>query len=429
MKQTTLLILAGGESSRFWPLPHKLLIPFLGTTLLEHVIEMYEDAGFEDIVVVSNKEIVNRFAGVGIKMVVQKGVGQGAAVLSAAPSIHGQSLFVVNANDIVDPTLIRTAVHKIKQASHNFLVGIKPKRYFPGGYLVLEGDRIKGIQEKPGEGNEPSKWIKLVFDYFHNSDRLFEALSQTKADPVSHYEEAISTLIRQGEQFELLPYEKLWLTLKYPWHTLPMMEYFLSTIKKSHISSYASVHKTAVIHGPVKIDKGARVMEFAKIMGPAYIGAGAIVGNHTLIRESMIGENAVVGFGSEITRSYIGTDSWFHTNYVGDSVIADHVGMGAGSVTANLRLDESEIATHVKDQRVNTERVKLGAIIGANARIGIEAQLMPGVKVGRGSVIGPGVILTKDLEDQKRCMVKQEHAISEVALKLPQDRGRFRKKL
>lgn len=429
MKNVVLLVLAGGESSRFWPLPHKLLLLFFGVSLLEHQIELYEKAGFGEIVLVASKAITERFNGLVVKTVLQEGKGQGAAILSARELLRDKSVLIINANDIVDDSLFRMSTKLIEKNVHNFIIGMRTKKYFPGGYLVLDGKKVVEVQEKPREGEEPSKLIKPVFDYFKNANTLLDALDEVKADPVSHYEETLSHLMKKGEIFEMHEYDQRWIPLKYPWHALDVMDDYLNGIKKSNISSQAFVHKTASITGSVVVEKGVRIMEFAKIVGPTYIGTGAIIGNHTLIRNSMIGENTVVGFGSEITRSYVGSDCWFHTNYVGDSVIADHVGMGAGAVTANLRLDEREVRSSIRQEWVNTQRVKLGAIVGAGARIGIEAQLMPGVKVGKSSVVGPGVRLTRDLEDHKRCIVEQNHIIEDAVDTLPQDRARFRKKL
>ena len=110
-------------------------------------------------------------------------------------------------------------------------------------------------------------------------------------------------------------------------------------------------------------------------------------------------------------------------------MVSDNVGVGAGAVFANLRLDENEIYSVIKDTRIRTNRVKLGAIVGEGARIGIESQLMPGVKVGRKSVVGPGVILTNDLPDNKKCLNKQTLVIVDNITTDLKDRSQFRSQL
>ncbi len=107
----------------------------------------------------------------------------------------------------------------------------------------------------------------------------------------------------------------------------------------TNISSDTQIADSAIITGPVVIKKGTRIMEHAIIRGPSYIGENNIIGNNTLIRDSFIGNNNVIGFNTEIKHSYITNDCWFHSNYIGDSIIMDNCLFGAGAVTANLRLD------------------------------------------------------------------------------------------
>ncbi|MDY6774460.1 MAG: NTP transferase domain-containing protein, partial [Candidatus Nanohaloarchaea archaeon] len=51
-------ILAGGESSRFWPLNtrHKSLIKIQGNSLLRHTLESLEAAGVDEFVIVQGEE-------------------------------------------------------------------------------------------------------------------------------------------------------------------------------------------------------------------------------------------------------------------------------------------------------------------------------------------------------------------------------------
>ena len=39
----------------------------------------------------------------------------------------------------------------------------------------------------------------------------------------------------------------------------------------------------------------------------------------------------MTGFNTDITRSYIGDNCWFHSNYIGDSVLEGNVSMGSGA--------------------------------------------------------------------------------------------------
>jgi len=129
---------------------------------------------------------------------------------------------------------------------------------------------------------------------------------------------------------------------------------------------------------------------------------------------SHIGADCVVGYSTEVKGSYIGDGCWFHSSYIGDSIIADGCSFAAGTVLANFRLDEKNISVRVGDEVVDTGLDKLGAIIGSNSKTGIHAGIMPGIRVGPNSFVGPHVCLISDLGPNKtilpelRCRVLQK---------------------
>ena len=132
--------------------------------------------------------------------------------------------------------------------------------------------------------------------------------------------------------------------------------------------------------------------DFVKISGPVFIGDNSIIGDYSLIRESQIGEDCLIGSYSEIARSSIGNKVFLHRNYVGDSVLADKAMMGAQAVTANLRFDGETVK--------ETNLSKLGAVIGEESKIGVNATLTPGVKIGKKTWINSGEVVNQDVKDK-----------------------------
>ena len=267
----------------------------------------------------------------------------------------------------------------------------------PGGYLVLEGDRVTGVVEKPDKENMPSSYWRFVLDYFTDISQFMNVLEQTSSYRDDVYEVALAKYIQKGKKFDFVEYLSSWATLKYPWHMLDASEYFLKTITP-YTAPSAIVHGSAIVEGPVYIDKGVKIHEYAKIVGPTYIGKNSVIGNYALVNASMIGEESVIGGYSEITRSYIGNSVWTHRSYIGDSVIEGPANFGAGSVTANLRFDKKSVGSIVKDEKIDSSREKLGLIAGANVELGVNASTMPGVKLAPGSSIVPGTVVFKDNE-------------------------------
>ncbi|MBI2019468.1 NTP transferase domain-containing protein [Candidatus Daviesbacteria bacterium] len=415
-----IIVLAGGEGKRMWPVAtDKCLIPFLGKPLIYHNllkirahlegVKAHLPGGREpEFIIISNphsKDKITEIAqslNLNFEITVQnEPKGMADAILSAKDLIGGEIL-VLNAEDILD-------IEEIKTDGDVVLTGLKVNKYFPGGYLLTEGESVNGIVEKPGEGNEPSDMVKLVADYFKDGQKLVEYLEKASTDNDDQYEVALDQMIKDGLDVKFSKYSGVWIPLKYPWHILDITAYFLSSIDEK------------VYPGKIIIEEGAKVFDGATIKGPCYIGRNVIVGTNSMVRESDLEEGCVTGFGSDITRSYVGSNSWFHTNYVGDSVLEGDFGMGSGAVLANLRLDGKVIR--------ETERTKLGLIAGKGVRMGVNSSTMPGVKIGSNSLVGPGVVLKEDLGENQKIIIKHESYEIKEYEATPTKYDQFRDKL
>ena len=97
-----------------------------------------------------------------------------------------------------------------------------------------------------------------------------------------------------------------------------------------------------------------------------------------------------------------------HLSYVGDSVIGENCNLGAGTKVANFRLDGKTVKMMVKDRVLDSGRTKLGVVIGDNCKTGINTSLMPGVKVGQNSWIGPEVIVSRDTPPNTILLLEQD---------------------
>lgn len=411
----TIIILAGGISKRMWPIGQdKLTFSFLDKPLFYYVLtELKRGIEIENLIIVTNnsnqQSLIEIAKGLNLntKFLVQpEAWGMADAILSARNEIKGE-IMVINGDDLLDAKAYELVLEKARQSNYDAIfAGLKVDKYFPGGYLVLEGDKVKGVVEKPGDGNEPSNLVKLVVDYFRDGQKLVEILENTKSDKDDIYEVGLDSLVKSQASIGFIEYSGIFKPLKYPWHVLDLTEYFLQDLK-GDIHPSVKIAKSAVIEGAVVLSEGVKVFEGAVIKGPVFIGRNTIIGGNALVRDSIIGENCVVGAGSEVARSYVGAASWFHTNYIGDSVIEGDFGMGSGAVLANLRLDGKTVK--VGREQIDTRREKLGLMVGRGVRIGVNASTMPGVRIGSGSLIGPGVILTKDVKEKTKLLLTQSY--------------------
>ena len=139
------------------------------------------------------------------------------------------------------------------------------------------------------------------------------------------------------------------------------------------IAKSAKVAKTASITGPCIIGKDAEVRHCAFIRGNALVGEGAVVGNSTELKNVILFDKVQVP----------------HYNYVGDSILGYKAHMGAGSITSNVKSDKLPVVIKNGEERIETGRKKVGAMLGDFVEIGCGTVLNPGSVVGRNSSVYP----------------------------------------
>jgi len=416
------VFLCGGIGRRMFPITKdKCLLDFLGKTLLEHQINKARKAGLNKFVFICNQQNISEIKSicervrVDAEYAVQKEPkGMADALLSAEEIISGDETLLVNPDDLFDSSIYSKVLEERRKGGFDsYITGYRVKSYFPGGYLILgDSGELKGIYEKPPVGSEPSDLVNIVVHLHVETKRLIDQIKSTKSAKDDVYERALTEMTRKGAKVKVVPYDGRWVSIKYPWNILDAVEYFLDSQPDSMISSEAYVSDKATVSGKVIFEEGVKVLEGAVVKGPCYIGRNTVVGNNSLVRDySHIGCDCVIGYSTEVKHSYIGNSSLFHSNYIGDSVISDNCLFGDRALTANVRLDRKTVNVTIAGKKVDTERVKLGAIVGEESSIGVGSLLMPGVKIGPKGVVGPGVVLDKDLEPNSKIILKQTYKI------------------
>jgi NDP-sugar pyrophosphorylase family protein len=417
------LFLCGGVGKRMFPIVEdKFLLKFLGKTLLEHQIDRAMEAGLSQFIMVvnpQNREKVERISrsisGIKVDIAVQEEPLGIANALEIAGHLLEKEVIVVNPNDIFQSSAYTSLLEQFKNdPTVSYMLGYEVKEYFPGGYLVTDsGNRLKQIVEKPRQGEEPGNLVNILLHLHTDIKKLLELAKVVETPRDDVYECALGAMVEEGYGIQVVPYRDFWSAIKYPWHILTTVRHFLDRSEPA-ISSSAKISPKATIEGKVIIGDNVRVLENAVVRGPAFIGARSIIGNNGLVRDySHIGADCVVGYCTEIKNSYIGDKCWFHSNYIGDSIIAEGCSFGAGTVLANFRFDEGNISVRIGKGKVDTGMDKFGAIIGRNSRTGINSSILPGVRVGPNSVVGPNVCLTRDLESNKMVLPEPNFRIVE----------------
>ncbi|MBE2270959.1 MAG: NTP transferase domain-containing protein [Anaerolinea sp.] len=418
-----LIVLAGGASSRMWPLREKSLLRFGTEPLLVSQLRRYQALGMQEAVIVANPgnveditALVTQIRPMDIRVVVQtdpKGIGDALLQAAAAlPTRPETPIYVTQVHDVVDDQLHTDMLRSFAaDPSTSYIAGYEQEAYFPGGYLIVSPTgRITGIMENPGAENRPSNLVNLVVHLHPDASRLMNAIRDEYTKDLStddHYERAMDQLMA-AHTFKVVPYRGGWSALKFPWHILDVMNYYLSKIQGKIVAESAFVSPSATLIGDVFVGERAKIFPGAAVVGPAYIGSDTIVGNNALVRHSMVLNHCNVGYTTEVARSYVADHCDMHACRVLDSVFAPGVNFSAGCTTANLRIDRTTVNSVVKGQKLNSGRDKFGAIIGQGTFLAVDVLTMPGVKIGENVEVGPGTHVHTDIPDRRRVWVKQE---------------------
>lgn len=172
----------------------------------------------------------------------------------------------------------------------------------------------------------------------------------------------------------------------YPWEVLPKIHDFILELgkilpedkfeKKGEdiwVARSAKVAPTACLNGPLIIDEEAEVRHCAFIRGNAIVGRGAVVGNSTELKNTVLFNKVQVP----------------HYNYVGDSVLGFKSHMGAGSITSNVKSDKTLVVVKGKGIKLETGLKKMGAMLGDRVEVGCNSVLNPGTVIGKDSNVYP----------------------------------------
>lgn len=416
------IILSAGEGSRMRPLTltkPKTMLPVAGKPIIQYNIESLRDNGITDILLIVRykEEIVRNYFGdgsdfgVNISYKTQKDFLGTANAISYGEDFIDDSIIVLNGDIILDDEIIHEIIKKYNYLSPDtlmLLTEVEDPSAF--GVVEIENGNIKNIVEKPKREEAPSNLVNAGI-YIFNKD-IFDKIRETEISERGEYEitDSVSLQIEDNKKVIGHKTSKDWIDVGRPWELIEVNEELIGKLKTE---IKGTVEAGAVIHGEIFLDEGSVIKAGVYIEGNVYIGKNCDIGPNSYIRgNTYFGDNVHVGNAVEIKNSIIMENTNVsHLSYVGDSVIGSNCNIAAGTNIANLRFDNATIKTKIKNQKIDSGRRKLGAIIGDSVKTGINSSFSPGVKVGHNSTIGSGVLLYEDLPSYTRVLEKQTHII------------------
>ena len=134
--------------------------------------------------------------------------------------------------------------------------------------------------------------------------------------------------------------------------------------------------------GPVIIGQNVTVKPNCTLQGPLFIGDGTVIQP-----AAVIGPGNAIGpqcrIGGEVENSIIHSFSnKRHDGYLGHSVLAQWVNLGAATTTSNLKHTYGPIRVPINGRSVDSGKMFVGLTIGDHAKIGINTAFRTGAVVG-----------------------------------------------
>ena len=171
----------------------------------------------------------------------------------------------------------------------------------------------------------------------------------------------------------------------FPWDALKGIKDFILSLGETLDADYTQVSPQVWVHNT------AKVAPTAYLGAPCIIGAGTEIRHCAFIRGSaLVGENCVVGNSVELKNVILFDNVQVpHFNYVGDSILGYKSHMGAGSVTSNVKSDQTLVVVKNGEEKIETGLKKFGAMLGDFVEVGCNSVLNPGTVIGRHSNVYP----------------------------------------
>ena len=426
------VILCAGSGTKIWPyaqIRSKTMIPVSNKPIVSYAVEALTEQGFDNIVIVAGRfseEINAQFRDYTNVTVITENNPRGtaASLLCAKDSVNGSFLALYGDTIVDGGDLARLADAYDQTGSPQALV--RPLHDRSSDYIgcTVDGGFIGEIWgHSRGESTH-------FFGGFAFGPEIFETLQYNSGrftrtevgmmPPVEAYlEMSVDDDMKRGRRIGAVVAEHPVYDIDKPWHILEANEGInarrCAALTANELGEGAAIDETACISGFVKLGKNSRIGKNVIIEGNirSIIMGNVVIGNDTRVRNacfleagSTVGNECVVSHAAELSGMIFDRVYLYHYMEF-NGIIGENTDLGAATVCGSLRFDDGVTIQKVKGRREFARDYSDSVFLGDYCRTGVNAILMPGVKVGPYSVIGAGVLLTKDVKDNTLIYTEQ----------------------
>ncbi len=429
------LLLAAGKGTRMRSNTPKVLHLMLEEPILYYPLKAASDAGFGDaaVVVGYKGEAVESWVrdsfpnSAIIWQREQRGTGHAAKLAQEWWSAYENVMVLAGDAPLVTPETLRyfAGRHAENGNDCSFLSFEldDPTGY---GHVIRENGRVRVVEHK--DATEAERSVKEVNSgmYIFRTEALasvIDEISCRNAQGEHYLPDALSLIAGRGGRVEAVP--------------SACSEEFLGINDQIQLANAARIMRDRIVYslmrenglrcmdpssvwiGPkVKVGKDVTIHPSVQLWGETVVEDGAFIGSFSVLRNSVIHENANIkgsvrlndsvigprasagpfsfmrehgellenahmGRFVEIKKSVVGRDSKVpHLSYIGDTEIGENTNIGAGTITCNY-------------DGVKKNRTK----IGSNCLIGSDTMFVAPVEVGDDVSTAAGSVITSRIPD------------------------------
>ncbi len=313
------VILAAGKGSRLGPLTYprsKAMMPVLGLPIVHRVVETLAPYDIDEVILVINPEDyrIRRYYSSGfqdrirIRWAVQDApLGTADALRSAARWIEGDFILcacdnLISSRDV--GRLFARWVDRPRPSAVLSLLQVHAGEGMGSAFVVVAGDRVTRIVEKPHRSERPSDLISLPF--YCLPPRILTYVGQVQRSVRGEYEiqDAIQMLINDTANVVGVQVRSR-LALTYPADLLPINRYYLHKLGSRRPSADAQVEAGMQLIDPVWVEENVKIGVGSRIGPDVYLEAGSQLGDHVRIRDTVVLRGVRVPARSEVVHQVL----------------------------------------------------------------------------------------------------------------------------
>lgn len=346
------MILGAGQGTRVAPFTHtvpKPLLPVAGTPVIDQLLAFLRRQGISDVMINTayladtlmnyvgdgsryRMDVTYNFEGVrhGHKLIGQpKGSAGGLRDMQVKTRAFDSTFIVLCGDAIIDFDLEQAVRFHVRNRALATIVAARVPAADVERYGVICSDssgRILGFQEKPTRSEARSNLVSTgiyifepeIFQHipaegsFDIGSQLFPHLLETVKAPIYACQPSLQWIdIGTVHDYWQAQLKALYGDI---WHFPMKGNYIKDGVRASHTAQvpWDDVH----VRGPVYIASGARIEPNVKIIGPAIIGANAVIGKDSKLHNVIVGDNVKIENGSALERLWLTTE--FNINLSND---------------------------------------------------------------------------------------------------------------